>query len=209
MAVHRGQARRPQLVRADGAPPGSPEAVLEHLRNVLPVEPPLALVAHSNAGLYLPTAAAERRTMAGVYVDAALPATAVATPLAPAAMQGFLRNLAGTDGLLPPWTEWWAPEDLAPLFPDAASRKAVAAEQHRLALSYFTSTIEPPAGWTVRTAAYLAFGDTYRTEREQAERWGWRGHTMPGGHLHQLIYPDSVASALDELLRQELQMPDA
>lgn len=29
--------------------PGSPQVVLEHLRNVLPVEPPLALVAHSNA----------------------------------------------------------------------------------------------------------------------------------------------------------------
>lgn len=187
--------------------PGSPHVVLKHLRNVLPVEPPLALVAHSNAGLYLPTLAAERRTVASVFVDAALPAAAGTSPLAPPAMHGFLRHLAGDDGLLPPWTDWWPEEQLTGLFPDAASRSVVAAEQHRVPLTYFTATLDAPVGWTDRPAAYLAFDDTYQAERELAERWGWRVQTLPGGHLHQLVDPDGVAGAIDELLRQQLSMP--
>lgn len=189
--------------------PGSRRPVLEHLRNVLPVESPLALVAHSNAGLYLPTAAAERRVVASVFVDAALPAAAGATPLVPPAMHDFLRQLAGVDGLLPPWTEWWVEEQLAALFPDAASRTAVMAEQHRLPLTYFTATIDAPAGWTARPAAYLGFDDTYQEERERAERWGWRVETLPGGHLHLLVDPAGVATALDQLLRQQLQWSPA
>jgi hypothetical protein len=190
-----------------GRAPRGPRDVLEHLRSVLPVGPPLALVAHSNAGLHLPVVCAERRVLATVFVDAALPAASGATPLAPAAMHDFLRSLAGADGLLPPWTEWWSREQLAGLFPDDASRSTVAAEQQRLPLSYFTATLEAPAGWIDRPAAYLSFGDTYQAERDSAGRWGWRVQTLPGGHLHQLVDPRGVAAAVDVLLRQQLDVP--
>jgi hypothetical protein len=195
------------VVPRPGRAPSGPDAVLEHLWSALPVGRPLALVAHSNAGLYLPAVSAERRVLAMVFVDAALPAASGATPLAPPAMHDFLRGLARADGLLPPWTEWWSEEELAGLFSDAASRSAVAAEQHRLPLSYFTATLDAPAGWTDRPAAYLAFDDTYQVERESAERWGWRVHTLPGKHLHQLVDPKGVAAAVDGLLRQQLDVP--
>jgi hypothetical protein len=52
----------PRLAEA----PHSPTMVLEHLLNCLPEEPALTLVAHSTAGLYLPTVAAERRMVASV-----------------------------------------------------------------------------------------------------------------------------------------------
>ncbi len=122
-------------------------------------------------------------------------------------MHDFLCGLVGADGLLPPWTEWWSEEELAALLPDPASRSAVAAEQHRLPLSYFTATLDAPAGWTDGPAAYLAFDDTYQVERENAERWGWRVHTLPGKHLHQLVDPKGVAAAVDGLLRQQLDVP--
>jgi hypothetical protein len=86
----------PRLAEA----PHSPATVLEHLLNCLPVGSALALVAHSNAGLYLPSLAAERSVVASVYADAALPAANGATPLAPPAMQDFLKQLVDDDGLL-------------------------------------------------------------------------------------------------------------
>lgn len=193
----------PRLVEA----PHTPAIVLEHLSNCLPVGPALALVAHSNAGLYLPSLAAERRVVASVYADAALPAAVGATPLAPLATQGFLQQLADDSGLLPPWTDWWNEEELVSLLPDAASRAAVVAEQHRLSMRYFTATIEVPLGWTTKPAAYLAFGDTYDAERTQARRWGWPVETLEGGHLHPLVAPDNVATAIDRLLRQQLHRP--
>ena len=193
----------PRLAEA----PQSPTMVLEHLLTCLPDGPALALVAHSNAGLYQPSVAAERRVVASVYADAALPTAVGATPLAPPAMRSLLRQLAGDQELLPPWTDWWDEEEWVSLVPDATSRAAVIAEQHRLPMTYFTAEIEAPAGWTTKPAAYLAFGDTYDAERTQARRWGWPVETLQGGHLHTLVAPDSVAEALDRLVRQQLNRP--
>ena len=195
----------PRLAEA----PHSPTMVLEHLLNCLPDERALALVAHSNAGLYLPSVAVRRRVVASVYADAALPTAVGATPLAPPAMQSMLRRLAGDQGVLPPWTDWWDEDEWVSLLPDATSRAAVIAEQHRLPMTYFTATIEAPVGWTTWPAAYLAFGDTYDAERTQARRWGWPVETLQGGHLHPLVAPDSVAEALDRLVRQQLDRPGA
>ena len=85
--------------------PLGPDQVREHLLDVLPTGQPLAVVAHSNAGLYVPTVAVERAVVASVFVDAALPPAAGSTPLAPPAMLETLEGLAGSDGLLPPWTQ--------------------------------------------------------------------------------------------------------
>jgi len=195
----------PRLAQA----PRCPAQVLAHLLDALPAGRGLALVAHSNAGLYLPAVAAERQVVASVYADAALAAAVGATPVAPPRMHRFLRDLTDDDGLLPPWTQWWDEEQVAELFPDAACRAAVVAEQHRLPLEYFTATIDAPAGWTQRPAAYLAFGDTYQAERDQAAHWGWPIRTLPGEHLHPLVAPSRVAAALDELLRRQLHAPSA
>jgi len=130
--------------------PRHPAQVLAHLLDALPDGPALALVAHSNAGLYLPALAAERRVAASVYADAALPAAVGASSVASPRMHRFLQDLTDDDGLLPPWTQWWDEEQVAALFPDADCRAAVAAEQHRLPIEYFTASINAPAGWTER-----------------------------------------------------------
>lgn len=187
--------------------PTGPAEVLQHLLGCLPTGPALALVAHSNAGLYLPRLGAEREVVANVYADAALPAAVGPTPMAPPPMLDLLKQLVDNDGLLPPWTEWWEEVELASLLPDAASRAAVVADQQRLPMTYFTATIEAPVGWTTKPAAYLAFGDTYHIERDQATRWGWPVETLNGGHLHPLVAPESVAKALDKLLRRQLDRP--
>ncbi|WP_193612912.1 alpha/beta fold hydrolase [Nocardioides lijunqiniae] len=157
---------------------------------------PVVLVPHSNAGLYAPRLGELVHVSATVYVDAALPTGSPDTALAPAGFLDFLRGLADDDGLLPPWTAWW--DDTDGLFPDDAARAAVAAEQPRLPLSYFTQRVPVPAGWANRPAAYLGFGDTYAEELAFARGRGWPVSTMPGGHLHALHEPAAVA---DEVLR--------
>ena len=158
------------------------------------------LVVHSNAGLYAPLLAARLGVRATVYVDAALPGDGPDTALAPPRFLEFLETLAGDDGVLPPWTQWWADDDVRDLFPDAATRAAVEAEQARLPLSYFTARIEVPAGWADRPSAYLAFGDTYAEEIALARAHDWPVTVLPGRHLHQLVAPAEVAAAVADLV---------
>jgi len=50
--------------------------------------------------------------------------------------------------------------------------------------------------------AYLAFGDTYGPERDEAERRRWPVSTLPAEHLHLLTNPDQVATELVDLMNQ-------
>jgi hypothetical protein len=178
----------------------TPADVLASWLDDIPTGRDLLLVPHSNAGLYVAALAALRPVRALVLVDAGLPSRAPATPLAPPAFRQFLAGLADEAGLLPPWTRWWGPEEIAPLFPDPASRARVEREQRRLPLSYFEAEVASPPGWTALPAAYLAFGDTYAEDRAYAERHGWPVETLAGDHLHPLVDPAAVTAALVRLM---------
>lgn len=182
------------------AAPRTPDDVLRSLLAALPTDRDLVLVPHSNAGLYVPTLAMERRATAYVFVDAGLPPSSGLIPLAPPHLHDFLRQKADDGGVLPPWTQWWDEADVAALFPDAAARESVEREQRRLPLSYFDRSLAVPSGWDARPGAYLAFGDTYASDRQAAAARGWPVTTLPGEHLHSLVDPDRVAAAIDSLL---------
>jgi hypothetical protein len=186
-------------VEQPSAPPLTPGAALSTYLDALPVDQPLLVVPHSNAGLFVPALTAARQIEAMVFVDAGVPPSSGAYELAPREFYQFLERLADPDGLLPPWTTWWG-EQAAELFPDAALQAGVEAEQGRLPLSYFTGSLTASAGWDQRPAAYLAFGDTYDKDRAEAGRRAWVVRTMPGRHLHMLVDPDGVAAELDRLL---------
>ncbi len=167
----------------------------------LPTRQELVLVAHSNVGAYLPSLVTRRPIVAAVFIDAVLPAASGGfVPLAPPAFLDFLRDKADTAGLLPPWTRWWEEDDVASLFPDAATRALVEREQRQLPLSYFEDTLSGPPAWDNRPMAYLAFGDTYAAERADAAKRGWPTTTLAAGHLHMLHDPDQVALELTGLL---------
>jgi GNAT superfamily N-acetyltransferase len=116
----------------------------------------------------------------------------------------MLTGMADGAGVLPPWTEWWPEEQVATLFPDAASRAAVSAEQHRLPLSYFTATLQVPDGWAARPAAYLRFSEAYHDQAAEAAALGWPVTTLEGNHLHPLWAPDAVAEAVATLLERQV-----
>ena len=183
------------------APVVTGDDVLGAYRAALPIDRDLVLVPHSNAGAYVAELSVDCPILAAVFVDAVLPPPSGRIPLAPPALLDALRERVDADGLLPPWTEWWDETDLGVLFPDAPSRAAVEREQQRIALTYFEGARAVPAGWDAYPGAYLAFGDTYATERDDAAQRGWPVRTLQqAGHLHQLTAPDQVAETLCALL---------
>lgn len=183
--------------------PGTGQDVLEAFLAALPTGRDLLLVPHSNAGAYVPALMEHRQVIAAVFVDAVLPPVRGHVPLAPPAFLDLLREKADANGLLPVWTNWWDEADVAALFPDVGTRARVEREQHRLPLSYFEGSLPVPEGWDDRVkGAYLAFGETYGRERDEAERRGWPVSTLPGKHLHLLSAPDQVATELTDLMRE-------
>lgn len=162
----------------------------------------LILVPHSNAGLFAPAVADAVDALGTVFVDAALPPATGATPLAPPRLRERLNELVDEEGSLPPWTRWWAEDDMGGLFPSTAWRRRVESTQPRLPLSYFESTMSVPDGWTSRPSAYLAFGDTYAEESAQARRHGWPSDVIEGRHLHMLHDPETVATCIVRLGRR-------
>ncbi|WP_313815666.1 hypothetical protein [Citricoccus sp.] len=181
------------------------EDVLDAFLEASPADRDLAVVPHSNAGAFVPALVERRAVVATVFVDAILPPPHGSVPLAPPSFLAILRTKAEADGLLPPWTSWWAEEVVAELFPDAATRSAVEREQQQLPLSYFEMAMPAPRGWDQRSGAYLALGDTYTDERDDAVRRGWPTNTLRGGHLHQLHDPESVADTIVALLGQAIR----
>lgn len=163
----------------------------------LPQGQPVVLVAHSNAGLFVPVIVqAARRPVAGcLFVDAALPSRTGPSPAATPERLEFLRAKV-TEGRLPQWTTWWDEDDVASLFPDPHTRWAVSAEQPRLPLSYYEQQIPVPGGWDDRPCGYLLFGPPYDRMAQEARDRGWQVDLVPGRHLHQLVDPDTVTARI-------------
>ncbi len=158
------------------------------------------LVPHSNAGLVAPAVAASVPGCPGiVFVDAVLPAPDGPTPCAPLGLLAGLEELVDSEGLLPPWTEWWPASEVDALFPDEETRRTVEHQQGRLPLAYFRSQVVAPPRWAQRCHAYLAFGATYGEELARARSLGWATRVLEGRHLHQLCDPRAVADAVEEL----------
>jgi hypothetical protein len=128
----------------------------------------VVLVAHSNAGLFIPVIAAALpgQVLGCIFVDAALPPPSGTAAVAPPELLALLRGKA-SGGLLPRWTDWWDEEEVAPLFPDPQTRQAVTEQQPRLPLSYYEASVPVPAGWDMRPCAYLLFGLPY----DEAASW--------------------------------------
>ncbi|HWG25260.1 hypothetical protein [Actinospica sp.] len=197
------QARVPSLLRVgEGEPPYWPrvvDAVRDDLGR-LPGDVPLVLVGHSNAGLFLPAVrwGLTHRVIGSIFVDAALPARSGPTPAASPEMLDFLHPLA-VNGVLPRWTDWWDEADVAPLFPDAATRQTVIIEQPYLPLAYYEQDVPAPDGWDDHRCSYLLFSAAYGELAAEAHDRGWYVAHLPGEHLHQIVDPAGTARHLVEL----------
>jgi hypothetical protein len=214
---------------ADGGPPYVPR-LIQRASDQLGHHPATraVLVVHSGAGVFAPYLAAAAAADVVIFADASLPAQdpapstpAPSTPApstpAPSALdrsipdpQGparvtdaaflpFLRDIAA-GGIVPPWPRWWSAEDLAPLYPDDATRDAVNAEAAPLPLAFYEEILPPiPASWPARHRGYLQFSEGYAETARQARVLGWPVRELPGEHLHMLVDPVGVAAAITGL----------
>ncbi|SMD21061.1 hypothetical protein SAMN05661093_06714 [Kibdelosporangium aridum] len=159
----------------------------EKLISAATCDEPVIAVGHSGAGALLPAIADT-----AIFVDALLPHPGQSWfDIAPPPAQAQLRGLA-TEGELPPWHEWFAPEDL-PL-PDGPLRTQFLAEIPRLPLAYFA---EPaPVTPAIRQAAYIRLSEPYDTAADHAERLGWFVHRENAHHLAILTDPEQMADLI-------------
>jgi hypothetical protein len=197
---------RPVADRLDAAVPSLVDLRPPYWRSVAEkvaavVTGPTTLVLHSNAGLFVPVIAEAAPVAGSIIVDGRLPGYTRRLP-------DFLRPMVRDDGLLPPWTQWWGEADLAPLFPDEATRTAVSAEAPRLPVGYFEEPIPAPPGWDTKPCGYLRFSEAYGAEAEEAARRGWTVEHLPGLHLHQLVDPDAVADRIVAMTRSWDRLKD-
>jgi hypothetical protein len=188
----------------EGDPPFWPRVVAAVTHRLAGTDPdqPVVLVAHSNAGVFVPVIRQGMRwpVACSIFADATVP-TRGSTPTAGEDFLPFLRGLADADGRLPRWTDWWQGEDMSGLFPSQRSRDVVTAELPRLPLAYYQEQVPAPDGWDDHPCRFLQFSSGYEGEARQAAQRGWPVRTLPGEHLHQLADPDGVAKALLELAR--------
>ncbi len=193
------------LAVGDGSPPFWPHvvaAVRDTLARAAPkADQPLILVAHSNAGVFVPVV---RKGLAwpvacSVFADATVPSAHGATPMVDGGFLSFLRGLAAPDGRVPRWSDWWGPAAMASLFPDDHTRDLVIQELPRLPLAYYSEAVPVPGGWDDHPCGYLRFSPGYQDEARRAAERGWTVRSLPGGHLHQLADPAGVARSLLEI----------
>ena len=186
--------RLPSLLAvAESAPPYWPAGVESIVRSA--ADDPVVLVPHSNAGLYVPAVvdALGEQVRGVVFVDAALPGAGHHTT------PDFLRKLAIVDGLLPPWTSWWAEADVDSLFPDVHTRTEVEAEQPRMPQAYYDHLPPAPQGWTTPSAGYIWFDRPYDKGAADATLRGWPTAHLAGNHLYMLTDPHTVAAAVMDM----------
>jgi len=209
LAVELARLTGPVVVADLPVDPRTPQSVLAAFESAVDQGADV-VVAHSNAGYYLPAlvggrAAAGRpvtgRQLATVAMDAALPTGAASdTALAPTGFAEFVASLPVVDDRLPVWPAWWDSADIQPLFPDRAWLERVSREAPRLPPSYFTGRLPVPAGWQAGARGYLAFGDTYADEVAFARASGWVVRQEAGHHLQHLAEPAAVARSLHKLI---------
>lgn len=165
----------------------------------LPEAGRLVLVVHSGAGALVPSIvdAAPSRVDGVVFVDATLPhpgRTWMET--VPPETADQVRGMAGPDGLLPKWHEWFPPQVLDELVPDEQARAGFCADVPRLPLRYLEKVAPRSTGWQNLRCGYVQLSADYEAAAAEARRAGWPVVRMDGTHLSAVTEPAAVAGAV-------------
>jgi hypothetical protein len=175
----------------------SPERFLQQAaRAAVGVE---VVIGHSGAGAFLPAIADAAKATASVFVDAVVPDGDDA--FRPSAqLLELLDTVETVDGSLAPWNEWWPPELMAQLVPDATQRRRVVAEIPRVPRSFYDAAVPLPAHWWRRRNGYLQLSAAYGDDRARAAGGDWPTRELPGRHLDTCADPATVAAGVRELI---------
>jgi len=161
----------------------------------------VVLVAHSGAGLLLPSiAAALCEPPAGaVTVDGLMPQPGKSWfDTAPAALSARIRALA-SDGQVAAWHEWWPPGAIRRLLAsDAAYAKFVAATP-RLPLAFFEE-VAPPIPMPAIPCGYLRLSPACDADADSAASLRWSVRRIEANHMAMITDPALVWTELANLV---------
>jgi hypothetical protein len=154
-------------------------------------------VAHSGAGPLLPSIVEQSGAIdpALIFVDAGIPLVVGETSLMPAELLEELTSLA-RDGELPPWSEWFGPDTMSMLIPDATKRRRVMSDLPRLPLLYFTGSVPEVRPWPAACNGYVLLSEGYVVDANEARKRGWTVVEAMGEHLDIVTRPRAVAEAI-------------
>lgn len=158
------------------------------------------LVGHSGAGPLLPQIAARATADALVFVDAGVPPEVGTADLMPPEMLADLRATA-SDGVLPPWSDWYGEDVMAELIPDRDRRGIVTAELPRLPLRFFEEPVPVPLGWAATRCGYIQLSEAYAEDAARAAGQGWPVIERQGAHLDIVTRPVEIADAILDVTR--------
>lgn len=157
------------------------------------------LVGHSGAGPLLPAIGEATSAVGVIYVDAALSQPGKSWfDTAPPPLIAHLKSLAGADGVLPRWSDWFDPDVLHAAIPDDRLRLRFVEELPCLSLRYFERPT-PVAAWN-GPAAYLQLSSAYAADADRAAAAGWPVHRLVADHLAILTSPQHIHPPLITLL---------
>jgi hypothetical protein len=154
------------------------------------------VVAHSNSGLLLPAIARGFEIERLVFVDARLPPPSGTAELAEEPFLSFVRGLPRSEGRLLPWSHWWGEETMRELVPDDDARSDIEADMPSIPLAYLENHVDVPAGWQYLPCTYVRFSEAYLAEEAEARRRGWPVTVVAGRHLHMVVDPVAVTTAI-------------
>jgi hypothetical protein len=197
----------PDVLTACGTPPAWSQWT-SRLIDLIPRGNEPILVGHSSASALVADLASKLATRGLIIVDGDIPpAIGAAAPVRPA-LRSFIDNLAGPDGMLPPWSQWFRddPPRAARVGIDILARDAVGLAQFeselpQLNVSWFDDTIDL-AGWDHVPSGFVQTSAIYDHAAVEALRRGWPVQRLDGTHLHPTIQPAETAAAILAMSRQ-------
>lgn len=168
---------------------------------VAAIASPAILVGHSRAGPLLPFAAgATRRVVGCVFVDARLPHPGASWLATAGAQQSEQLRRMARDGWLPPWSDWWGPDELARLLPEPVIRARFVHGCPLLPLALLEEILPGESECRDVPCSYLRLSEEYREPYDEARRLGWPVIALPSHHLGLITDPETVTDAILELV---------
>ena len=156
------------------------------------------VVAHSGAGVYLPSILGRLDGAVGLlFVDAVVPP--VQGRHRTSERLSSMLDEQAVDGLLRRWLDWWAPEVVEGLLPNAADREELLADMPRLRRSFYDSDVAVPVDWSNGPFGYLRLSAAYDGDLAEARARTWPTSTLDATHLSVHTEPEAVFEKILDL----------
>ncbi|MCR9214909.1 MAG: alpha/beta hydrolase [Proteobacteria bacterium] len=165
------------------------------------------LIGHSSASALTADLATKLPTKAVVIVDGDVPPTeGTAYPVRPE-LRDFIQNLAGEDGYLPVWSQWFDGDakraskvGIDVLKKDSEAFAQFEGALPKMPIDWFDESVELTR-WDHIPAGYIQNSPLHNHSAAEARRRGWPVINTEGTHLDPTLRPAETANAIAAITR--------